>query len=268
MRILKLFSTALLSLLLFASCNEEDQMARLKITLVDSPASYDEVNVDIQGVKVHSNAQADEEDGGWSFLEGSDVGVINLLDLTAGKELTLYDTDFPTGMISQIRLILGENNTYVANGKTNPLITPSAQQSGLKLQVHEYLEGGITYNFKLDFEVARSIVNAGNGEYILKPVIHVTTEAKSGAIKGSVSPAEENVVVSVLDEDEVIRTTYAKTGDADFMAAGVPEGLYTLSFDPGDESDYAISVMENVEVRVGEVTDVGLIELILKDPEE
>lgn len=268
MRFTKLFGIALLSLFLYASCNDEDQMARLKITLVDSPASYDEVNVDIQGVKVHSSDQAGEEDGGWVFLEGSDVGVRNLLEFTAGKELTLYDTDFPTGMISQIRLILGSNNTYVVDGESKPLTTPSAQQSGLKLQVHEYLEGGITYNFKLDFEVARSIVNTGNGDYILKPVIHVTSEAKSGAIKGSVTPAEESVVISVMDGDEVIRTTYAIAGDAGFVAAGVPEGVYTLTLDPGVESDYAISVLENVETHIGKVTDVGLIELALKEPVE
>jgi hypothetical protein len=37
-----------------------------------------------------------------------------------------------------------------------------------------------------------------------------------------------------------------------------------ISIDPGEESDYAKSSLENVSVSNGEVTDIGLIELILK----
>ena len=245
-----LFGSALLPLFVLFSCSEDDQVARLRITLVDSPANYDEVNVDIQGVSVHVSEQEGEDDGGWIEFEDSDVGVINLLDYT----------DFPAGKISQIRLLLGENNSVIVDDMEEPLITPSGQESGLKLQVHETLQGGVTYNFKLDFEAAQSVVHNGNDEYLLKPVIKVITETISGAIKGSVEPADINVAVYVMADTEVISTTYAPEGSSEFLAPGIPEGQYTVTFDPG-ESDYDVKSIENVEVTIGEVTDIGTVQL-------
>jgi len=259
-----LFSSALLSLLIFSGCSEEDQVARLRITLVDSPGDYDAVNVDIQGVSVHTNEQVGEDDDGWVVFEYSNDKPTNLLEYTGGTELTLVDTDFPTGTISQIRLLLGNENSVVIDGTSEPMKTPSAQQSGLKLQVHENLQGGITYNFRLDFEAARSVIHNGNDEYILKPVINVITEAYSGAIKGSITPAEENVAVYVIDDIDTISTTYAPAGTAAFLAPGIPEGQYLISIDPGEESDYAKSSLEDVIVINGEVTDIGSIVLVKK----
>jgi len=257
-----LFKSALLSLFVFAGCSEDDQMARLKITLVDSPGDYEAVNVDIQGVAVHTNEQAGEDDDGWTVFEDSDVGVVNLLEYTSGTELTLVDTEFPTGMISQVRLLLGDDNSVEIDDFTHPLKTPSGQQSGLKLQVHENLLGGITYNFKLDFEAARSVVHTGSDGYILKPVIKVITEATKGAIRGSVTPAELNVAINVMQGEETISTTYAKENVSEFLASGIPEGQYTIIFDPGDDSEYELRTLENVSVSNGEVTDIGLIELV------
>lgn len=257
----KLIGTALLSIILFSGCSDEDQMARLRITLVDQPGNYDAVNVDIQGVSVHVGDQADSESDGWIEFDGSNVGVKNLLEYTSGTELTLVDTEFPPGTISQIRLHLGDENSVVIDDITHPLKTPSGQQSGLKLQVHETLHGGVTYNFKLDFEAARSVVHTGSDKYLLKPVIKVITEAKSGAIKGSVTPADVNVAIYVIDNEDTISTTYAKEGVSDFLASGIPEGLYLVSLDPKDESGYDQVSLEDVSVTIGSVTDVGPTEL-------
>lgn len=257
-----LFLPALFTLLFISACTEEDnQPARLKITLVDNPGDFEAVNVDIQGVAVHTNEHAGEADNGWVILENSNVGVKNLLDYTGGVELTLADTDFPAGRISQIRLLLGENNSVTIDGNTEPLETPSAEQSGLKLQVHEMLKGGITYEFKLDFEAAQSVVITGTGTRILKPVINVFTEALSGSIKGSVLPAEENVVLYVMNGVDIISTTYAPAGTAEFLFADVPEGTYSILIETGEGSAYDSKTIGNVVSNIGEVTDLGEIQL-------
>ena len=168
----------LLSITLLAtltSCNKDSESARLVIKLVDKSADYTAVNVDIQGISVHTNGDAEETDAGWVDLAGSDVGIKNLLDYTGGTELILVDTDFPAGKISQIRLKLGSENSVISDDEY-PLETPSGQQSGLKLQVHKDLVAGITYEFKLDFDAARSVIHNGAGKFILKPVIRVITE--------------------------------------------------------------------------------------------
>lgn len=254
---------ALLSLIIFSGCQDEDQIARLRVTLVDDEGNYDKVNVDIQGVAVHTNEHAGVDDNGWVILENSAVGVKDLLEYTGGVELILVDTDYPAGRISQIRLLLGENNTLNLKEQPVPidLETPSGEQSGLKLQVHETLKGGITYEFKLDFDAARSIVLTGEEKYILSPVLHVFTKALSGSIKGSVFPSEESVAVTLFQKGEEVFSTFAKEGASEFLFADVPEGQYTLTLNAG--SKYVLYTLNNVNVALGEVTDVGEIQLIL-----
>jgi hypothetical protein len=255
------FGSALLPLLVLFSCNDEDKLARLRISLIDSPGDYDAVKVDIQGVSIHVNENIGENGGSWINFKDSNVGVKNLLEYTGGKQLTLVDTEFPAATISQIRLLLGGNNSIVVDGTELPLKTPSGLESGLKLQVHETLQGGITYNLKLDFEVARSVIYTGNDEYVLIPVVKVITEARSGAIKGFVEPAKENVAIYITDWNGSYYTTYAATNIARFQADGIPEGQYIVTFDPGDNSQYDVKSIDKVDVSIGKVMDIGTIVL-------
>lgn len=252
-----------------SSCNKDSESARLVIKLVDEAADYKAVNVDIQGISVHTNGDAEETDAGWVDMAGSDVGVKNLLDYTGGTELTLVDTDFPAGKISQIRLKLGQDNSVVVEEEF-PLKTPSGQQSGLKLQVHETLTAGITYEFKLDFDAAQSVIHNGADDYILKPVIRVITEAIGGAIKGEVLPADQNVLITVKKGEEVIATTYATEDQSSYIFSGILEGTYSLVFEPSSEegSDdpvYLPMTIEGIEVKKGEVTTVDPVELVVEE---
>lgn len=85
-------------------------------------------------------------------LEGINPGIYNLLDLTGGVSVVLGDAVVPSGYINQIRLVLGTNNTIVVDGVEMPLSTPSAMQSGLKLNLHQELQSGYTYEFLMDFD--------------------------------------------------------------------------------------------------------------------
>ena len=206
--------------------------SHLKITLVDQSGDYESVNIDIKEIKVHSSTiqnededdvanQGDEEEndgnqGSWITLDGSDIGVVNILEYTDGHELTIYDSEFPAGYITQIRLVLGNNNTVVIDGDSLDLDTPSGQQSGLKLKVNENLEAGLSYYFKLDFEAARSIVHTGSDKYILKPVIRVFTENNGGSVKGEVFPEEESISIYVLNGEDTLGSTIAQAGFSSF----------------------------------------------------
>jgi len=258
----------LLSITLLAtltSCNKDSESARLVIKLVDKSADYTAVNVDIQGISVHTNGDAEETDAGWVDLAGSDVGIKNLLDYTGGTELILVDTDFPAGKISQIRLKLGSENSVFSDDEY-PLETPSGQQSGLKLQVHKDLVAGITYEFKLDFDAARSVIHNGAGKFILKPVIRVITEAKGGAIQGTVSPPNVSVRVTVMNgDDEIVAATSTKNGK--YILSGIEEGSYTLMLEPpapvegSTDPVYLPEKIYDVIVKTGDVTTVELVEL-------
>ncbi len=237
-------STSILTLLIVGvitgvliSCNNDSsQTARIIVTLTDSPGDYDAVNIDVIGLEVH--ASQGEQQSGWTSLN-TNSAVYDLLQLTNGTEALLADTEFPTGKISQLRLVLGDNNTVLTEGNELPLAltVPSGQESGLKLLINETLEAGITYTFKLDFDAARSVVKAGtSGKFNLKPVIKVITEATSGAIRGSVLPETENVAIYAMQGMDTIRTSYAIENIADFIISGLDPGIYDVVFDPGETS--------------------------------
>ncbi|MDP2540141.1 hypothetical protein CSC81_06710 [Tenacibaculum discolor] len=242
----------------FISCSSDDtpQMSKVAVRLVDAPGDYDEVNIDVQDVMINSG----DEENGWQSLGNVTPQVYNLLELTGGIDALLVDTEIPAGKIGQIRLVLGDNNSIVVNGETFPLATPSAQQSGLKLNVHQDLVGGVKYTFILDFMVDKSIVVEGTGDYSLKPTIRVTTEAASGAISGMVNPFEYQVEVSAVSGTEEPITALTNE-EGKFMLHGVPAGTYSVTFTPDEASGLTAKTVEEVTVVLGENTDMGTVEL-------
>ena len=64
------------------------------------------------------------------------------------------------------------------------LTTPSAQQSGLKLNILATFLQGVAYEYIIDFDAARSIVTTGNGKFILKPTLKVFTKNQDKKLFG------------------------------------------------------------------------------------
>jgi hypothetical protein len=250
-----IFLLAGLAMMLFTSCSNEETTTRFVVRLTDSPGDYEIVNIDIQAVEVHS------DNGGWMSLE-TNVDVYDLLTLTNGAETVIANDDLPAGKVSQLRLILGDNNSVVVDNESYPLTVPSGSESGLKLQIHADLTEGITYSVLLDFDAAKSIVATSSGSYILKPVIKAITEAQDGAIQGSVLPAAESVAVYAIIGDDTVSTSYATAGNADFFLGGLADGSYKIGFEPGELSDYQKFIIEDVAVTIGNVTDIGETTLI------
>ena len=241
----------------FASCSTDDsneESAGFSVKLVDAPGDYQNVMVDVQGIEIIIDGETHE----FAALE---PGVYDLLELTGGISAMLVETVVPAGKLSQIRLILGENNTVItADGADVPLQTPSAQQSGLKLNVHQDLEAGLLYEFILDFNVDKSIVEASDGGLILKPVISASLEAQTGAIAGVVAPAEVPSLVTATDgTTEYSANTAEETGN--FMIYGVPAGTYTVTVTPSEASGKAPVTLEGVVVETGKIQEIDPITL-------
>jgi hypothetical protein len=253
-KIATIFSIA--TLFTFAlACESDDKNARVQVWLTDAPGDYEAVYLDIQGVEIH--AGDGNNDNGWKSLDVQ-TGIYDLLQLTNGLDTLLGEIEIPAGKISQIRLILGSDNTIKVGGEIFDLSTPSAEQSGLKLQVHETLLGGITYKILLDFDIARSVVLTGNETYKLKPVIRTITAAQDGAIKGVVSPKESTPAVYAIIGPDTLATTFADSTGA-FLLRGLDAGAYTVSVAPN--SNYVGVQKEGVTVTLGHITDVGVIAL-------
>lgn len=273
LQILGIFTTALMSLALFSCDNTDNQdknqeTSRLMVKLVDAPGDYDQVNVEVLDIMIKGNS--DSGDNGWvSIGDKTQVGegkIYDLLKLTGGANIMLTDSLVPSGNLGQIRLVLGDENTVVVDGNSFGLTTPSAQQSGLKLEVNQVLTSGTTYEFLLDFDVDKSIVSTGNSKYILKPVIRVSTSEASGVIKGIVSPAVDYQVLASVQQGEKIFSAFVKIDDKDgdatdgdgaFQINGIPSGTYTLTLTPDPTSGKVPITVANVIVANGQTTDVG-----------
>ena len=257
------------------SCSEDDDSnpsgegsANLTVRMTDAPGDYDAVFVDVQDIEIHvesdNEAEADVDGDGWVSVGDVQTGVYDLLELTGGVSQLLADTEVPAGYVSQMRLILGSENSVIVDGVEKPLNTPSAQQSGLKLQLNQNLEAGENYAFLLDFDVDKSIVATGNGGYNLKPVIRLSAEADAGMVVGKVvTPADIEMNVQtlvVLTGDSTTISAYTDV-EGNFSLNGVPAGVYSLEAIPEAESNLSTFAIGTVEVKPNETTDLGELTL-------
>jgi hypothetical protein len=248
-----IIGVCMLSIFLIGCNNDDEQSSTLHVRLTDAPADFQEVNIDIQGIEVHGDLG--EQTSGWKQLTVAH-GVYNLLALANGLDTLLASNDLPAGRVSQIRLILGSENTVKVDGVFFDLATPSGQQSGLKLNVNTQLKAGIAYTILLDFDAALSVVEHGNETYSLKPVIRALSEATSGAISGTVTPVLSSPAVFVIAGSDTLATAYTDD-DGNFLLRGVPAGTYTVTFDP--RAGYIPMQIESVNVTVGNVTSLGTV---------
>lgn len=247
----------------FNACKKADvngnQPSKMNIYLTDAPADYKAVWVDIQHVMVKSD-KTDSADG-WVEVPLLKPGMYNLLDFRNGEDTLLGGVDLPSGKVSQIRLILGDNNKIeMQDGSTVDLKTPSAQQSGLKLNVDADLKPGIPYELVLDFDAARSIVKAGNsGQYILKPVIRTFAKEAGGGIEGVVLPDSANAQIMAISATDTLGAIPDAAGAYKFW--GVPANNYTLVFAADSTTGYHSDTVNNVAVTVGNITTVDTVRL-------
>jgi hypothetical protein len=216
----------------------------LKLAMTDAPAcGYDHVYVTVNKIRVHQSAAADgTELLGWRELS-IPAQRIDLLSLTNGVLQELGSMPLPAGNYQQLRLVLADNpanpttvnplaNALVLSGSGTeiPLTTPSAQQSGFKLQARFDVQSGQVADMVLDFDACRSIVKAGaSGRYNLKPVVAVIPRLTT-AIEGYIDPAlASGVVVSTRDQDNNVRATVPNSTTGKFTLAYLPENTnYTV----------------------------------------
>lgn len=275
--VLMMVMAAIISLGL-QSCTENKELegntARVQLKLIDFPGEYMEVNIEIIDI------QYNVSDEGWTSFAPMDGGYpinVDLTELIAGNSLLLADEIVPSGLLKQIRLVLSDNNSLLIEGEnegesiSTHLDTPSAQQSGLKLNLETELEPGFSYSFILDWDVQKSVLKAGNsGKYNLKPVIRVNAEVNSGSVSGTVIADDldddlegavplkgAKISVFTTDDSEVATTFTDETGN--FIIQGLDEGDYKIRIEHINYIEFQSEGL--IKVLPGEITSLGTIEL-------
>lgn len=246
--------------LLLTACSKNEtssssNTAKFQVYLTDDPGDYDEVIIDVRDILINYSS---DTVSGWQSLANVRTGAYDVLKLVNNKDTMLADADIKAGKIQQIRMVLGSNNYVKVDGQTFQLQTPSTQQSGLKLNIHQDVNAGILYKLLMDFDASRSIVKTGNGKYILKPVIRTSLMAVGGSIKGFVKPDSVKTAVYAIQGTDTIGTY---TSNGSYVLRGVNAGSYTLSFVPADTT-FKSATKAGVNVTVNSVTTVDTVTLI------
>ncbi len=217
----------------------------LSVALTDaSTDDYRAVYVTIRRVDVH------REGGGWQTV--SEPGkTYSLLELVNGVRQRLGLKDLPAGYYTQMRLILDDDpdNTRNILGVLHPygnyfidrsdsaveLKVPSGLQTGIKIVRGFTISGGGTTEILLDFDAARSIVQAGSsGQWLLKPTIKVLETRELCRIEGDAGLGGVLVSAQVYDgsaaapEDRVRVQAATVSDDSGGYVLFVPAGTYSL----------------------------------------
>lgn len=253
----------LVSLLYVLSCSENstsvdpvEQNGRMKLYLVDSPSTLDSVIICVTRVEVHKSGN--DSTSGW-FVINDSTRYFDLLLLTNGASAILGDTSLSVGQYTQIRLIIGTGSYVVDNGVKHDLEIPSGSQTGLKL-IHQFIiEAGKLYELILDFNVDKSIIITGNGQYKLKPTIRVMPMVVSGSIAGQVLPLDAHPTLWTVYGTDTIATFTDFQGF--FKLIALYQGNYDVNIIPADTMLYRDTLITGVQVLANQETDIGLVTL-------
>lgn len=263
MAIVKTLCFSVILGLFLTACKDQNNStdsnkARFQVALTDDPGDYQAVFIDVDDIMIN---YSDDPNNGWTSLVNVRTGEYDLLRLINDDDTVLADVELNPGTISQIRLVLGTENYVQIAGQRIKLETPSAQQSGLKLNIHAPIEAGLLYKLLLDFDVAKSIHQTGNGKYMLKPVIRTVLEAAGGTVKGNVKPYNfQSAVMVFRGPNDTVASTYSSTVNGAYQVRGLNPGTYSLRFLPADPT-YRDTVITGVNVVTGAVTVVDTTRL-------
>lgn len=246
--------------MIFSGCSKSTKTiceGDIRIYLTDEPAGYDAVNIVVSEVSVHMSGQ--DTLSGWRVICDS-TQTFDLLELRNGAMVLFAEDQLGAGQYTQIRLKIADGCSVVVDGSPYHLTIPSGYQSGIKINHPFQIEEDVTYELLLDFDAEESIIEKGNGQYQMKPVIRAIAMATSGSISGTVSPASaEAFAFAGLD---TIAYTHSNVSGY-FKLIGLPEGSYLVQIVPDDDT-YADTTFTDVAVLAGQTTDLGIIELRLE----
>jgi len=266
----------------------------VQTSLSDPPtcsATYSHVYVTITQIQANLSSTAGPSDSGWQTLVDltSSPKQVDLLSLnpaaTTGFCGTLYmlgTKALPPGKYQQIRMILLSNTASTApatnacttgfncvvptGGSASELQLNSQAQTGIKIPASQIANGGLTVtagqsvDFNIDFDTCASIVQEGNGQYRMKPVLHageVTTNTNtiSGTVvEGAGSPNPGAVIPNAIVLLEQPDTSTPPTDHV--VWAGVANTDGTFAFCPlaSDGTNYDVVVAGTTTQTILSVT--------------
>ncbi len=258
---------------------------------------YEHVYVTVTDVKASVNASAGDNDPSFVDLTPGLSSQPKQIDLLGQANNQCFlatlgaSQELQPGNYQQVRVLLANNNTSVANnacsngaancvvlsdGSVHTLQLSSEANTGIKIPSGQIANGGFnvaagqTKDLDIDFNTCISIVQEGNGQYRLKPVLHageVTTTSSSingtvvdsatgNAINGQILVALEQKDASGVDR--IFMNTLTDAGGA-FVFCPLPSGTYDMVI--VGESSSGVIYAPTVITGVSTGSAAGIIQL-------
>ena len=152
--------------ILLSACKKDTANSTLHIRMTDAPVALEEVNIDL----IQVNVKFATDTTAWVAMQTT-PGIYNLLGLQNGVDTLIAQGNFPSNVVKEIRLVLGDNNSIKSDGQTYPLTIPSGSESGLKIKVDKKLQANLE-TLLIDFDAALSVKEETDG-YKLSPVLRI-----------------------------------------------------------------------------------------------
>jgi len=232
------------------------------VALSDAPPGADVTAVNVTIDRVEANVN-----GAWTPITSVPKS-FNFLDLVK-NETILGSASLPAGQYTQVRLFPSSATVTDSTGTHNVTI-PSGAQTGVKVNVDYTIGSNQVTTVLLDFNVARSLVKQGNGQYLLQPVIPAVVKVLSGTVTGTVTDgpnplkgATVSAVYTAGDKYPVGTQVNTSTTGADgtFKIWALLPGTYTINVSHTDTTTGMTKAITatGIVVTANHNTDMGTL---------
>lgn len=148
------------------------------------------------------------------------------------------------------------------NGIKYPVAITDTDYVGDRIDVlHRSGSGYGGYGVYIDLNTPINLQNKGsdrNPIYEYHPQLRAISKAKGGAIMGYISNFEAIPIVTLNDSTSIVSSSSTNDATGSFSLNFIPEGIYAIS---ARDSLNRSFTKENVKVKVGEVTYLGMLTL-------
>ena len=270
----KLFFTFLAAtlVLIFNGCSKtnDNGNGRLVVNVTDAPFPVNFIeSATVTITKVEIRKAGDGISDGNPFIvlwEGSET--FNLLELRNGVVDELLDLEIPAGEYNLIRLYVDEASLKIKDGDNFNVKVPGGQQTGIKIFINPGLivEGGLTAELLLDFDLSGSFVLKGNMDspagikgFNFKPVVRAVNNSTAGRLEGLVTDNEKVIIEAasiVIKQGDTDVATAITGSDGRYVAMGLPSGTYTVV---ASKENYETVTIDEVKIAAGNKTVLNFV---------
>lgn len=218
---------------IFTACDNtgSDNKALINVLLIDAPGDFDEVWVEILGVELLPAGSRGLENGDLVFLPYTPADkIVRLTDLVGSQRLLLGRKEVPAGIVSRVKLLLGDTHYFIKGGQRFPLQLANNAEDFLTMQLQANAAANFALDIYIDFDVATSVKAGASGSFLLEPALRAFTLDRTSEVRGIVQPPAARPFVYAIHESDTFATITSGTGE--FRLRGLPPNPYRILIRP------------------------------------